>query len=451
MLRTNRAPHAGHTKIVNPGEEAFSPALSFLTPGNPVLPSDNKYKIVAIPKNGYGERVIYMPDEGYKNQLRAYLPELQSIAASLDFHNVSHGFIKGRNCVTNAMPHIGYQYSVSMDVESFFDSVTKEHVRDVVPGYILDECFIDGAARQGLPTSPLIANIALREVDKRIYHSLRRICGQFSYTRYADDLTVSFNNVAAVKRVIYLIRGELVKEGFLVNERKTRVQSSSNGRRVITGIGVGDLGVHASRKTLKALRAAVHQNNTGSARGLMEWAQCKMPGGEKNQIHDLYRYKTDGKKVACHFCLESGLEWEIENGSRYILVDKNGDVHKCPALPEAIDANDFSLELLDLGFSHVGLLSKTWKKGLWKASSKETMLILFRKNGVDLCIYDYAKSFPKDGRPVSVGEGGKIYRIGYMNEDFNNHAYLLRLVRQMMRGERIERERLLKFNRAWRL
>lgn len=442
MLRNYAPPRRLHkNRESRVGRQLFH--LAFL--GNSVTSDPHNYRIATIPKGGRGTRKIYIPDEVYKNKLRSFLPALHRIASDLDIHSVCHAFLKGRNCVTNARPHVGFRYSVSLDIEDFFDSIQAESVRGLIPDEIFQYCFIDGAPRQGLPTSPLIANVALSEVDRHIYKSLIFICGSFAYTRYADDLTISFDNRKAIQRVIFLVRDALIKKGFSINEQKTRIQSAYNGRRIITGIGVSEHGLHATRKTLKALRAATHQNNLSSARGLLEWALCKQPGQEKLEFPELYRRRVDGKVVTCEYCLEPGFFWEIQNGDRYILVgSKSGEKHICSSFPLPVSKSDFECELRATGFREMAPSSTTWKLGLWKASSTETLLILFRKHGIDICIYDYAKRFPVGGKSISLGCEGSIFRLSYGNELVNVHAYVLRLASQLRRGERVERNILRK-------
>jgi hypothetical protein len=67
--------------------------------------------------------------------------------------------------------------------------------------------------------------------------------------------------------------------GFEINHRKTRLQSSTAGRRIITGVGVGDDGLYPTRALKRKLRAAIHQKHGNSARGLAEVAKLKVPRG----------------------------------------------------------------------------------------------------------------------------------------------------------------------------
>jgi hypothetical protein len=184
-----------------------------------------------------------------------------------------------RNPVTNATPHVGYQYTVSFDLTDFFDTVRWHHVGGVLSGAsAVPQCeiFRDGAPRQGLPTSPLVANIAASlNIDSWIMPLIEG--RDIRYTRYVDDLTFSTNDLEMVKWLLVTIPPLIASTGFKVNRKKTRVQWAGAGRRIITGIAVDDKGVYATRAVRRKLRAAQHQGNADSIRGLEEWCKMKLP------------------------------------------------------------------------------------------------------------------------------------------------------------------------------
>lgn len=240
-------------------------------------------KIVAIPKKNGQRRVIYCPNPDEMKRLRAQVERLNGFAIMLDRHGVAHGFMPRRSPVTNAMAHRGYPFSMSFDLEDWFNTVTLEHVRNI-PGLINDEtseCFIFGAARQGLPTSPAMANIAAAAMDNEIM-ALRvrsRMGWSFGvYTRYADDMTFSFVREATARWLKEIIPPLVERHRFKVNPAKTRLQSARAGRRMITGVAVDDE-IHAPRKIKRRLRAAAHQGNVAQARGLREWRRLRLPEG----------------------------------------------------------------------------------------------------------------------------------------------------------------------------
>lgn len=235
------------------------------------------FNTVEIPKGNNGSRLIYVPDSEFLELLRSHLPYLEKRFFELDVNRVNYGFTKGKNCVLNALQHVGYGYTASYDLLDFFDSVTEMHLSKHIQKEVLNDCLVDGAPRQGLPTSPLLANIAFTNADRKIIDGLKQLGVDGKYTRYADDLSISFNRREDYGKITFLVDSIVRHNGFLLNQKKTFLQSAKNGRVVITGVAIDENGVHPTRKSMKKLRAALHQRRLGSARGLNEWVKCKLP------------------------------------------------------------------------------------------------------------------------------------------------------------------------------
>ncbi len=238
-----------------------------------------KYHKSKIPKNNGKYRIIYVADNEYTVLLKSKLPYLEKRLSELDATNVNYAFEKGKNCIENAMQHIGYNYTLSIDLIDFFDSVHKEHVSDVLENDFIEFCFIDGSPKQGLPTSPLIAIIAFLKCDKLICKQLKKYGLDVVYTRYADDLTFSFNQKKESGKILFIAKQAIESFGFRINPNKTKLQDIKNGRIIITGVAIDNKGVHPTRKIKKKIRAAKHQKNTLQLRGLLEWSKCKLPKG----------------------------------------------------------------------------------------------------------------------------------------------------------------------------
>jgi hypothetical protein len=190
-----------------------------------------------------------------------------------------HGFRPNRSPVTNALSHLGFEFTLSVDLSNFFDHVTCDRLvlaglPQSVSTAITDQ---EGIARQGYATSPVAANIAFQEVDRQILESVYSLCADAVYTRYADDLTISANRLPPLMEIYYAISEIIHRAGFLVCERKTKFQSASAGRRIITGVAVDKLGAHPTRYTRRKYRASVHKQNHLQARGLKEWMMLKFP------------------------------------------------------------------------------------------------------------------------------------------------------------------------------
>lgn len=236
------------------------------------------YRTFKIPKSGNQFRLVYAAPPARQAELRSLLPLLEAKLDQLDSAGVVYAFRSGRNCALNALQHVGFRFTLSMDISDFFDHVTIAHVAPHLPADIIDQCFIDGAPRQGLPTSPVIANIALADTDKAIIAQMERLVGdEVCYTRYADDITISFNQRRKAPIIEHLVRTLLEAQGFQIHPRKTKLQHAANGRRIITGIAVDHRGIYPTRKTKRKLRAAIHQGNLASVRGLQEWSKLKLP------------------------------------------------------------------------------------------------------------------------------------------------------------------------------
>jgi len=218
------------------------------------------YRVVYIPKrSGNGRRRIAIPDRALKAVLRTYVPGYNEIALVADSEGVMHGFMPHRSAVTNALVHVGFQWTVTFDLRDFFDTVTRQMLSPTI--LAPDECYVEGALAQGLPTSPPLANIAASPLDKAIVARQRvyRNNVNFVYTRYADDLTFSTNSRDVVQMLLLEIPRLVLEHGFEVNDRKTRVQWAGAGQRIITGVAVGPGGIHPTRQVKRKIRAARHQ------------------------------------------------------------------------------------------------------------------------------------------------------------------------------------------------
>lgn len=225
-------------------------------------------RILTIPKGKSGKlRTIYCPDQDEKKRSASWIKLIQARLLTQPNVNVLHGFMPGRSPVTNALAHVGWQFSLSFDLKDFFDSVRPSHlpVEFLLNPGIGNDCFYDGAARQGLPSSPAIANLAACQMDDMICKLINRSrLGQnFTYTRYADDLTFSFNYDSVGRMLLEKIPEIVSVNGFTINKTKTHLQCAKAGRRIITGVAVDDSGVHPTREVKRRLRAMRHQLSNG--------------------------------------------------------------------------------------------------------------------------------------------------------------------------------------------
>ncbi|AKQ64613.1 Retron-type RNA-directed DNA polymerase [Myxococcus hansupus] len=237
------------------------------------------YVTFAVPKRTGGVRLLHAP----KRRLKALQRKLLEVLVSkLPVSQQAHGFVSGRSIKTGAQPHVGRRVVLKLDLKDFFPSVTSARVRGlfIALGYgyavaatlavLLTESErqpvdIEGTVFhvpvgprvcvQGAPTSPALCNAVLMRLDRRLAGLARRY--GYTYTRYADDLTFSGDDLSALERVRALAARYVQEEGFTVNRDKTRVRRRGGAQRV-TGVTVNaTLGL--SREERRRLRAMLHQ------------------------------------------------------------------------------------------------------------------------------------------------------------------------------------------------
>ena len=79
------------------------------------MPS-KKYRKFKINKNNGKIRTVYSVNNEYKIQLKALMPGLEKRLLEQDSSGVNYAFERGKNCVEGALKHVGYKYTLSMDL-----------------------------------------------------------------------------------------------------------------------------------------------------------------------------------------------------------------------------------------------------------------------------------------------------------------------------------------------
>lgn len=183
----------------------------------------------------------------------------------------AHGFVPGRSIVTGAKKHVGQRVAANIDLVDFFPSILfvrvvrvfrrLGHAEDVVQSLarLCTETSATDASLharhlpQGACTSPALANLVCRELDRRL-DGLAKHSG-FVYTRYADDITFSGDSRERLGGLLVTARRIIRAEGFVEHPDKTRVMGR---RRTVTGLVVSEGKVNVPRKERRRLRAILH-------------------------------------------------------------------------------------------------------------------------------------------------------------------------------------------------
>lgn len=239
------------------------------------------YVSFMVPKKSGGTRRLSAP---HRTLAAAQQWILDNIVGKLPVEAPAHGFTAGRSILTNAGPHVGKGTVVNLDLADFFPTITFPRVRSVffrlgyspavatVLALLCTECprqqvTYDGKVYhvaigpRGLPqgacTSPGLSNQVARRLDKRLAGLAAKL--GITYTRYADDITLSGNEELKGK-VGYLmarVRHIAEAEGFAINGKKSRVLRR-NAAQTVTGIVVNDK-PSVNRKEVRRLRAILHR------------------------------------------------------------------------------------------------------------------------------------------------------------------------------------------------
>ncbi|WP_068209235.1 reverse transcriptase family protein, partial [Rathayibacter tanaceti] len=206
---------------LTPGElEAFADVQHWnrRAPEGPVQHYDHVWR----ERPGRAPRLLEVPRPRLRAVQRSVLDQLVGLAP---VHPAVHGFVPGRSAISGAAVHAGAAMVVTLDLQRFFAQVTAPRVFGVlraeglpegvahaltglctheVPVAVLRRMPSGGTPEeraalrrslslahlpQGAPTSPALANVALRRLVARLAGYAEAAGAR--YTRYADDLAFS--------------------------------------------------------------------------------------------------------------------------------------------------------------------------------------------------------------------------------------------------------------------
>lgn len=249
-----------------------------------------RHKEFTIPKKSGGTRRICAPRVALLKLQRDILCLLEK-----DYRPRAHvhGFVGGhkRSIVSNARQHVGKRWVLNLDLEDYFETIHFGRVRGrlMAPPYNYTKeiaqfiahiaCFqavkeVDGSLRTthvlmpGGALSPILANIVSDKLDAELARFCRRLgC---TYTRYADDITISSNRrtfPAPIGRFAnpenygeFILSDSFQKmiedNGFRINHTKTRLLGHAF-QQDVTGLVVNEKS-NVKRRFVRDVRAMLH-------------------------------------------------------------------------------------------------------------------------------------------------------------------------------------------------
>ena len=202
---------------------------------------------VEIPKPAGGVRLLGVPTVNDR-VIQQAIAQVLTLLIDPTFSEASHGFRPGRNA-HGAVRQIkgfieeGYRVAVDVDLSKFFDRVNHDILMNRLSRFIADKgllkligrylragvliegklCPTTEGVPQGGPLSPLLANVVLDDLDKRLESR------QLRFARYADDFTICVKSSSAGYRVMgWVSRFLSTKLKLVVNEAKSRVVKTND-------------------------------------------------------------------------------------------------------------------------------------------------------------------------------------------------------------------------------
>ncbi|MGG2079572.1 retron Ec67 family RNA-directed DNA polymerase/endonuclease [Lelliottia nimipressuralis] len=270
--------------------------------------TDNLYSQFTIKKKNGSDRHISAPDPELK-EIQSRLSDLLQDCLnnirenSKEDNNFSHGFERNRSIITNAEKHKSKKWVLNIDLSNFFDEFNFGRVR----GYFLKNknfslntelstliakiaCHQDKLP-QGSPCSPVITNLILVSLDRRLSNLCNR--AGCTYTRYADDITISTNKKEFPRNIIKShnensidlnkkFLKEIISSGFQINLNKLRI-FDRKCRQEVTGLTVNRF-VNVDNKYAKKIRAMAHSLFTKGGYILTDKKTREQRAGNINEL-----------------------------------------------------------------------------------------------------------------------------------------------------------------------
>lgn len=242
----------------------------------------HKFRKIIFKKRNGGKRVAIQPAA----ELKPILAWIDTVIFSkLPVSSIAMAFLPGTSIVKNAKAHRDSLFSVRVDLENFFGSITSgdldatiKECSGIVPDWvklatttkvIQKACFDkDDRLPIGYLTSPRIANAVMFGFDNALLDIIpdKSKFGNAVVTRYADDFVFSTDKRGACRIFVNTFEELLntwTSPNLKINATKTRYMSRAGGSMLITGLRVkqdGEIGVHPNYRDHVRLLLKLYAN-----------------------------------------------------------------------------------------------------------------------------------------------------------------------------------------------
>ncbi|EOX3951377.1 MULTISPECIES: reverse transcriptase family protein [Vibrio harveyi group] len=217
------------------------------------------YRLFNISKKRGGSRAISSPYPKL-NYIQLWIKE--NILEKCPIHDSAFAYRKNRSHIDNARMHCDAIEMLKVDISGFFDNISASYIVKIFEkcGYskklseqLANFCSHSDLLPQGAPTSPIISNIHMYELDKK----LSDVSSEHNliYTRYADDICFSGREISV--NLLNIVNKLVNEHGLKLNKNKTRLYKSQHIKSV-TGIIISDGKLRTPKKIRREFRLDCH-------------------------------------------------------------------------------------------------------------------------------------------------------------------------------------------------
>lgn len=205
--------------------------------------SNKFYTSFKIMKKNGGYRFIDAPSMNLK-KIQAWLQE--NLLGHFKISSHCYGFVNNKGILNNAMNHTKKKLVYNIDLEEFFPSISSEKIYFLFYnyGYTSELSYVftqlltyNGALPQGAPSSPMLSNIISFEMDNSISQYAKE--NNLSYSRYVDDITLSFNSTNNYMNMVKTVKKIIEYHDFKLNINKENFHFE-NQPQFVTGLLVNE-------------------------------------------------------------------------------------------------------------------------------------------------------------------------------------------------------------------
>ncbi|CAB3756939.1 MULTISPECIES: reverse transcriptase family protein [Burkholderia] len=287
------------------------------------------YRMFAIKKRSGGRRHIHaITGDLFKAQQFINAEILQK----LNPHPASFAFHPGGGIRACAAAHCGARWLFQYDLSDFFHSISEADAYKVfftagyrpllafelarictttrLPDHLKhhlwahrawrdykfygDHTHAMGVLPQGAPTSPMLSNLAAHHLDIVLTEFADR--HGMSYTRYADDLTLSTSSDLpdgmSIGNIHRAVIGIIRKSGFQENKKKIRI-AGPGSKKIVLGLLVDGTAPRLSKETYKRIDRHLHATQKYGLANVASHEGFDSPLGFYNHLSGLIAFVKD--------------------------------------------------------------------------------------------------------------------------------------------------------------